>query len=54
VTLLANIRAVLPNKIFGIANGIQSLAEAERTMYALLSEVNIITIDAMPTHIPIR
>ena len=38
----------------GNGNAIQSFAEAERTMYALLSDVNIIPTDARPTHIPIR
>ena len=54
VTLLSRINAVLAKRIRGIARGTQSLAVPERTMYALLSDVNIIVTDARPTHIPIR
>ena len=54
VTLLTSINAVLSKRIRGIASGTQSLAVPERTMYALLSDVNIIAIDASATHIPIR
>ena len=54
VTLLSRINAVLAKRMRGIASGTQSLAVPERTMYALLSDVNIIAIDASATHIPMR
>jgi hypothetical protein len=40
--------------MLGIGNADQSVGEPERTMYALLSDVNIIATDARPTHIPMR
>jgi hypothetical protein len=54
VTLLPRINAVLASRIFGIGNDTQSFEEADRTMYALLSDVNIIATDANPTHMPMR
>ena len=54
VTLLPRMNAVLANKTFGIGNDTQSFAEADRTMYALLNDVNIIATDASPTHMPMR
>jgi hypothetical protein len=54
VTLLIRINAVLANITRGIRSGNQSAAEPDLTMYALLSDVNIIMIDASPTHMPIR
>ena len=54
VTLLIKINAVLANNTRGIATGNQSFAVADLTMYALLSDVNIIAIDASATHIPMR
>jgi hypothetical protein len=52
--LLRSSRAVLSNKIRGIASGRQSFADAALTMYALLSAVNIIKIAAIASHIPRR
>jgi hypothetical protein len=54
VTLLPTSSAVLASNTRGSGNPIQSFAEAERTMYALLSDVNIIPTDASPTHMPMR
>lgn len=54
VTLLSRINAVLARSTRGIASGTQSRDVADLTMYALLSDVNIITIDANATHIPMR
>jgi hypothetical protein len=45
---------VLTSKTRGIASGVQSFDDADLTMYALLSDVNIIAIDASPTHMPMR
>jgi hypothetical protein len=53
--LLITINAVLAKRIRGKASGTQSLAVLpDLTMYALLSDVNIIAIDARATHMPIR
>ena len=54
VTLLARIRIVLAINTGGIGNATQSFAETARTMYALLSDVNIIVTEASPTHMPMR
>jgi hypothetical protein len=37
-----------------MTNGYQSFDDADLTMYALLSAVNIIAIEASATHMPIR
>jgi hypothetical protein len=52
--LLITIRAVLSQRIFGIAIGRQSLPEAERTMYELVRAVNSMTTPAITTHAPVR
>src|SRR6266404_7830906 len=52
--LLIRIRAVLNKSTRGMARGTQSFDDAALTMYALLSAVNIISIDASATQIPIR
>ena len=46
--------AVLASNTFGIAKRYQSLAAEALTMYALLSAVNNIAMEASATHIPIR
>src|SRR6185437_7216983 len=46
--------AVLPNNTRGTAIGYQSYVTPERTMYALLSDVNNIAIDASDTSMPMR
>jgi hypothetical protein len=46
--------AVPANITRGALSGIQSNDEADLTMYALLSDVNSIAIDASDTHTPMR
>jgi hypothetical protein len=45
---------VLTKTARGILTGSQSYALADLTMYALLSDVNNIAIDASATHMPVR
>ena len=54
MTLLNRISAVLSQSTFGIAIGCQSFADAERTMYALVSATNSIRMLAMANQAPSR
>src|ERR1051325_1584335 len=54
VTLLSKITAVLIHSTFGITSGVQSFDDAMRTMYALVSAVNSITMLAIATQMPTR